>query len=76
MSQLKDMIHLHFKVHMSSELRLKPFHIFNTKNIIDLLGYCVQGEENILVYEYMPNKCLASIIAGKFTLTSMPLSSS
>ncbi|XP_066340376.1 cysteine-rich receptor-like protein kinase 25 isoform X2 [Miscanthus floridulus] len=35
------------------------------KNIIDLLGYCVQGEEKILVYEYMPNKCLASIIADE-----------
>ncbi|CAD6252780.1 unnamed protein product [Miscanthus lutarioriparius] len=35
------------------------------KNIIDLLGYCVQGEENILVYEYMPNKCVASIIADE-----------
>ncbi|KAF8668134.1 hypothetical protein HU200_052425 [Digitaria exilis] len=35
------------------------------KNIIALLGYCVQEEENILVYEYMPNKCLASIIADE-----------
>ncbi|OQU83982.1 hypothetical protein SORBI_3005G209400 [Sorghum bicolor] len=35
------------------------------KNIIDLLGYCVQGEEHILVYEYMSNKCLASIIADE-----------
>ncbi|KAG0530882.1 hypothetical protein BDA96_05G225400 [Sorghum bicolor] len=35
------------------------------KNIIDLLGYCVHGEENILVYEYMSNKCLASVIADE-----------
>ncbi|CAD6255370.1 unnamed protein product [Miscanthus lutarioriparius] len=36
------------------------------KNIIDLLGYCVQGEEKILVYEYMPNKCLAlSLLANE-----------
>ncbi|CAO2145025.1 unnamed protein product [Urochloa humidicola] len=33
------------------------------KNIIALIGYCVQGEENILIYEYMANKCLASIFA-------------
>lgn len=33
------------------------------KNIITLLGYCVQQEEKILVYEYMPNKSLACIIA-------------
>ncbi|CAL4986068.1 unnamed protein product [Urochloa decumbens] len=35
------------------------------KNIISLLGYCAQGEENILIYEYMPNKCLASTIADE-----------
>lgn len=35
------------------------------KNIIGLLGYCVQGEESILVYEYMSNKCLASVIADE-----------
>ncbi|XP_047089715.1 G-type lectin S-receptor-like serine/threonine-protein kinase At1g11410 [Lolium rigidum] len=35
------------------------------KNIITLLGYCVQQEEKILVYEYMPNKSLACIIADE-----------
>ncbi|XP_062182567.1 cysteine-rich receptor-like protein kinase 44 isoform X2 [Phragmites australis] len=35
------------------------------KNIISLLGYCVQGGEKMLVYEYMPNKSLASIIADE-----------
>ncbi|RCV39457.1 hypothetical protein SETIT_8G226600v2 [Setaria italica] len=35
------------------------------KNIIALLGYCAQGEEDILIYEYMPNKCLASIVADE-----------
>ncbi|KAL6654625.1 hypothetical protein ACP70R_008090 [Stipagrostis hirtigluma subsp. patula] len=33
------------------------------ENIITLLGFCVQGEEKILVYEFMPNKSLASVIA-------------
>jgi serine/threonine protein kinase len=40
------------------------------KNIITLHGYCVQQEEKILVYEYMQNKSLACIIAGKFILRS------
>jgi len=35
------------------------------KNIIALLGCCVQAEESILIYEYMPNKCLASVIADE-----------
>ncbi|CAM0874133.1 unnamed protein product [Alopecurus aequalis] len=35
------------------------------KNIIKLLGYCVQEEEKILVYEYMPNKSLACIISDE-----------
>ncbi|KAL6653677.1 hypothetical protein ACP70R_008601 [Stipagrostis hirtigluma subsp. patula] len=35
------------------------------ENIISLLGFCVQGEEKILVYEFMPNKSLASVIADE-----------
>uniref|UniRef100_A0ACD5ZVT8 Uncharacterized protein n=1 Tax=Avena sativa TaxID=4498 RepID=A0ACD5ZVT8_AVESA len=35
------------------------------KNIIRLLGYCVQQEEKIPVYEYMTNKSLACIIADE-----------
>ncbi|XVF78679.1 hypothetical protein PTKIN_Ptkin14bG0155000 [Pterospermum kingtungense] len=32
------------------------------RNLVKLLGCCVQGEERILVYEFMPNKCLNSFI--------------
>ncbi|TVU23588.1 hypothetical protein EJB05_25962, partial [Eragrostis curvula] len=37
-------------------------------NIIRLLGYCIHGKENILVYEYMSNGSFDAFISGMFSL--------
>jgi hypothetical protein len=44
--------------------------IFEIKheNLVELYGYCAEGDHRILVYRYLENKSLAKTLLGKCTI--------
>lgn len=52
------------------EIAVKRLSKTSQQGLVPVLGICIQREEKMLIYEYMPNKSLDYYIFGKKTLRS------
>lgn len=41
------------------------------KNLLSLRGYCAEGQERLIVYDYMPNLSLLSHLHGQHSAESL-----
>lgn len=39
--------------------------LLHHSNLVKLIGYCTDGDQRLLVYEYMPMRCLENHLFGK-----------
>jgi DNA-directed RNA polymerase subunit F len=39
------------------------------RNLVKILGYCIEGEETMLIYEYMTNKSMDFLIFGMYAFS-------